>query len=188
MSAYSTGEAHELEAGWFFYSHNWDLTFHLMKRMSGKTVLDVGCGTGLALSLFRSALINLSFRGCEPTDAAADFWKKRGLLVDIGSAENLPYRDEEFDTVICSHVLEHLPDEQVALSELMRVARTRLIVVVPQGNVDEKNFGSPHLRYYNRVSFRDAISKQLPGNARMSLYLVPHPHMDNLVAEIDFEA
>lgn len=35
----------------------------------------------------------------------------------------LPYRDEEFDALICNNVLEHVPDDQAAMRELARVLK-----------------------------------------------------------------
>lgn len=45
----------------------------------------------------------------------------------------MTFPNEEFGAVICSHVLEHIPDDRKALSELARVIRPggRLIVQVP---------------------------------------------------------
>ncbi len=37
--------------------------------------------------------------------------------------ESFPFADREFDYVICSHVMEHVPDVQAFASELFRVAR-----------------------------------------------------------------
>jgi SAM-dependent methyltransferase len=42
------------------------------------------------------------------------------LQADITS---LPFRDEQFDVIICSHVLEHIEDDAKALSELHRVLK-----------------------------------------------------------------
>jgi hypothetical protein len=36
----------------------------------------------------------------------------------------LPFADASFDVVLCSHVLEHVPDDQKAMDELFRVLRT----------------------------------------------------------------
>ncbi len=42
--------------------------------------------------------------------------------VDIqASLENLPFADQTFDAVICSHVLEHVPDDQKAMREIARI-------------------------------------------------------------------
>lgn len=39
------------------------------------------------------------------------------------SGDKFPFEDNEFDYVICSHVLEHVPNVDVFLSELQRVAK-----------------------------------------------------------------
>lgn len=36
---------------------------------------------------------------------------------------DLPFPDESFDVVLCNHVLEHVPDDRKAVSELFRVLR-----------------------------------------------------------------
>jgi SAM-dependent methyltransferase len=45
-------------------------------------------------------------------------------LVNVGAAaEALPFRDEQFDFVICTQVLEYLPDPGLAVAEIKRVLR-----------------------------------------------------------------
>ena len=46
--------------------------------------------------------------------------------------EALPFRDKSFDTTICLHTLEHVRNLHAAVSELKRVSRKRLIVIVPR--------------------------------------------------------
>ncbi len=36
---------------------------------------------------------------------------------------NLPFKDNEFDIILCNHVLEHIPDDTKAMQELYRVIR-----------------------------------------------------------------
>jgi Methyltransferase domain len=47
--------------------------------------------------------------------------------------EALPYLDQSFDLLFCSHVLEHIPDDQRAMHEIWRVLRPGgiAIVIVP---------------------------------------------------------
>jgi SAM-dependent methyltransferase len=56
-----------------------------------------------------------------------------GLVLDVGSGDKpswrLPFADCFFDYVICSHVLEHVPDPAAVIGELTRVARAGYIEV-----------------------------------------------------------
>jgi SAM-dependent methyltransferase len=36
---------------------------------------------------------------------------------------NLPFKDNEFDVILCNHVLEHIPDDTKAMHELYRVLK-----------------------------------------------------------------
>lgn len=54
------------------------------------------------------------------------------LLVSAAALPHLPFADAAFDTVVCAHTLEHVPRVHEASAELRRVARKRLIVVVPR--------------------------------------------------------
>lgn len=36
---------------------------------------------------------------------------------------NLPFENDDFDVILCNHVLEHIPDHEKALSELFRVMK-----------------------------------------------------------------
>lgn len=81
--------------------------------------------------------------------------------------QNLPYADGSFDLILCSHVLEHVPDDRRALRELHRVLSPQglLLLLVPVRSEAktyedpsitspedrEKHFGQfDHLRWYGR--------------------------------------
>ncbi len=36
---------------------------------------------------------------------------------------NLPFKDDEFDIILCNHVLEHIPDDTKAMQELYRILK-----------------------------------------------------------------
>jgi SAM-dependent methyltransferase len=80
-------------------------------------VLDIGSGSGPNL---RSNVLCDKF----PWDGAERHG--RPILLDrpfvSGDAERLPFADNAFDFVICSHVLEHLEHPERAIAELQRVA------------------------------------------------------------------
>ena len=103
--------------------------------VEGRTVLDVGTGTG------RAALA-LAARGARVTgiDASAEMLAvaerraaSAGLDVRFvrGDAHHLDVPDRAFDAVICLRVLMHTPDWRQSLAELCRVARGRVVLDYP---------------------------------------------------------
>lgn len=84
-------------------------------------ILDVGCGTGAnleMLSQFGSA------EGVDVSDEALEFCRRKGLVVQKGLAEKLPYADETFDITTALDVVEHLDDDIAGLKEMHRVTKT----------------------------------------------------------------
>ena len=181
---YTLKEIDALEEGWFFYDHAWSLLFDVINKIEGQSVLDVGCGTGIAAAIIKVCHPALKVVGVEPNDNAAEIWKSRNLTVKIGSATNLPFADDEFDCVISSHVVEHIDDDVLAIKEILRVSKRKAIIIVPEGDVDAKNFGAPHLHIYNRKNFSDIVKKVIPDSCRSKFSIIPHIHMSNLVAEV----
>jgi SAM-dependent methyltransferase len=55
---------------------------------------------------------------------------------------NLPFKDNEFDIILCNHVLEHIPDDTKAMQELYRVMKIGGYGVfqIPQDLTREKTF------------------------------------------------
>ena len=57
-----------------------------------------------------------------------------------GAADKIPFRKNSYDVVISVDVLEHLPTErrEKAITEMIRVAKKLAIIVVPAGELSEK--------------------------------------------------
>lgn len=51
-------------------------------------------------------------------------WKEGALL-------NIPFVDKSFDLVICTHAIEHIRDYKRAITELKRVAKRYIIIIMP---------------------------------------------------------
>jgi ubiquinone/menaquinone biosynthesis C-methylase UbiE len=182
---YDIEQLQALEDGWFFYDHAWSLLLEIIRSIEGDSILDVGCGTGVALSIMKALFPWRKCRGIDPSADATPIWQARGLEVDIGSATHLPYPDCSWDSVFTSHVMEHVDDDQKALREIVRVTRRRAIIVVPDGDAGAKNFGTPHLRTYNRVNFKTLIEGSAGKDFEIKIYSLPHIHMSNLIAILD---
>jgi len=96
--------------------------------------LDVGCGAGHNLQLAKDAK-QCKTQGIDPDPGAHgvgrfDFNNTSANNIVQGYAENLPYHDSLFDTVFCSHVLEHVNDEQKSLLEIKRVLKEDGIAII----------------------------------------------------------
>jgi SAM-dependent methyltransferase len=55
---------------------------------------------------------------------------------------NLPFKDNEFDFILCNHVLEHIPNDTKAMQELFRILRPggTAILQIPQNLGRDKTF------------------------------------------------
>jgi len=103
----------------------------ILADITGERIADVGCGRGWLAR--RIAELHPS-RACVGIDIApppADDLPDNLSFVE-GWLGRLTFADASFDTVICAHTLEHVPDLVTALHDLRRMARQRLIIVVPQ--------------------------------------------------------
>jgi len=99
--------------------------------LSGKRVLDVGCGTGIVsfLALDRGAAEVVGgdysagiLRHCVAAARERGEGKASVAFLQL-DAERLPVADASFDAVVSSMVLGFLPDQPRAVAEMARVAR-----------------------------------------------------------------
>jgi SAM-dependent methyltransferase len=92
----------------------------LNKPASETRILDIGCGTGANLEML-SQFGNAE--GVDVSDAALEFCRGKGLSVQMGLAEKLPFEDETFDLTTALDVVEHLDDDIAGLKEMLRVTK-----------------------------------------------------------------
>jgi len=126
-----------------------DCVARILADIEGESILDVGCGTGVLLQRIESRaggkelkLVGVDFQIEETLRdrmPSVDFYESR--------VEALPFDDNSIDTVICTHVLEHILDIRAAVRELRRVARHRLLIVVPKEREYRFTF-NPHLHFF----------------------------------------
>lgn len=109
-------------------------------------VIDVGCGAGRhAFEAYRRGADVVAFdrdaselRSVETLLQAmaeeGEASATASATAVLGDALNLPYADETFDCVIASEILEHIPQDDAAIAELVRVLKVggTLAVSVPR--------------------------------------------------------
>jgi SAM-dependent methyltransferase len=133
----------------------------IIESIKGHSVCDIGCGTGALLSRIQSARPKLS-RLTGVDFVIDDASRLAGIEYVAAKVEALPFADGEFDTVICTHVIEHILDYQQAIAELRRIAKRRLIIVVPREREYRYTF-NPHFNFFPYThSFLRAVNPVPP--------------------------
>lgn len=101
----------------------------------GDTVLDLGCGEGRHVhAMYHHKVchvvgLDLAFDDVKKTREGfvhcpdMDPETKRLNTLSVGNALSLPFADNSFDKVLCSEVMEHIPDYIQALSEVERILK-----------------------------------------------------------------
>jgi SAM-dependent methyltransferase len=120
--------------------------FDRLGLAAGDRALDMGCGAGRhAFEMYRRGgdVIAFDQDGDELAGVLEMFGAMRdqgevpaGAEADIkqGDALSLPFADAEFDRVVAAEVLEHIPEDEAAIAELVRVLRPggTMAVTVPR--------------------------------------------------------
>ncbi|MGC1420379.1 MAG: class I SAM-dependent methyltransferase [Acidimicrobiales bacterium] len=140
----------------------------------GETMLDLGCGFGRHAfeAARRGAVVVALDAGHDEVEgvvkmfaamvAAGELSSETSHTASVqGDALHLPFADATFDRVICSEVLEHIPDDAGAMHELVRVLRPggTMAVTVPRFGPELINWAlsdeyhnvpGGHIRIYRR--------------------------------------
>ena len=122
--------------------------FARLRLEPGDRVLDLGCGTGRHLRATRrvpsvigialdlgmdevTATVNaITLMDRTPARDGGSVAGAGPWLAVQGDTFHLPFADRSFDCVIASEVLEHLPDDAAAISEVSRVLRANGVLAV----------------------------------------------------------
>lgn len=113
----------------YIFSRQKELILDLAMPHAGERMLDVGCGTGNYLQIFREKWCSVTGIDCSTAMLEASR-KIMGEHVDLheGKAEDLPFSDDEFDIVTIINALETSPNPQKAIAEAIRVCRDRIFI------------------------------------------------------------
>jgi ubiquinone/menaquinone biosynthesis C-methylase UbiE len=135
--------------------HWWDEEFteflaETLRPRPGNTILDVGCGEGLAeVSIGRLHISQIRLVGVDlavsKVIAAARETASHNQRVRFAAADacHLPFATGAFDSLFCVAVLQHVADVNLALAECARVtARSGRVVAVEPDNSARYGFSS----------------------------------------------
>lgn len=103
----------------------------IIQRLAHESILDVGAGTGRAVTFLTEQFPNSRVVGIEPAVAQRDQAYAKGISPNVlieGDALSLPFHDDEFDWVIETGVLHHIKDFPKAVEEMCRVAKQGIMI------------------------------------------------------------
>ena len=134
---------------------------HALGPLAGRTVLDVGCGTGFVTAALERS--GMRVVGIDMHEVGLQFARPRmrGPLI-CATATTLPFRDQ-FEVAMLCDVIEHCPDDVLVLRDTSRAIRPggSIVVTVPAHqalwtSVDDI---SGHKRRYDARMLRAAIER-----------------------------
>ena len=105
---------------------NLKLILENLKTERGR-LADIGCGNGYLLKKIREINPNLELCG---VDVRQDK-NFTDIAFKNGNIAKLDFADNQFDIVTCTHTIEHIINVEAAFSELIRITKRTLIIVVP---------------------------------------------------------
>ena len=149
----------------------------------GDKILDLGCGFGrhafeaarrgahvVALDAGEDEVNGVLNTFAAMVDAGELPAETTKVGVVQGDALNLPFPDGTFDRVICSEVLEHIPNDVGAMAELTRVLRPggTMAITIPRWGPELINWAlsdeyhmtpGGHVRIYRRSVVQGRLEK-----------------------------
>jgi ubiquinone/menaquinone biosynthesis C-methylase UbiE len=129
-------------------------------------ILDAGCGTGLNLRHLPEGST-----GVDINPRNIEVLRKRlpNHIVVEGDVEALPFEDASFGTILCTEVIEHIPDPSAALAEYRRVLQPGGVLIgsVPARSAIWKlrflSSTCPHSEPFHNEYLPDEVRAMLAG-------------------------
>lgn len=105
------------------------LILNMLDPSRGRTLLDIGCGSGLRLAPLIEKGVGVT--GLDPSPYMLDMGKenfKDKIQFHRGFGESLPFEDNAFHYVTLINTLEYVQDPQKVMEEAGRVAKDRIFI------------------------------------------------------------
>ncbi len=114
----------------------------LIRRHARGNALDIGCGTGYNLQLLEKNTNVASITGIDSSAEMAKIAKTNtNAKIICADCHALPFRDNEFDTIICFNTLNFLQEK--AIVEMARMLKPGGTAIVSAGSIYD-NDGKRH--------------------------------------------
>ena len=121
----------------------------ILRYIKPRSIIDVGCGNGFLLKKIRDRNKSVELNGTEIviSKEIKEKLKTKKIKIFEKNLENINGFKKKYDTVICSHVLEHVLDINLAYTNLKKICKKRVIIVVPRERPYEYTFNG-HIHFF----------------------------------------
>ena len=115
---------------------------NLQDNLTGKLVLEAGCGAGrfTEVLLKKGAILVSSDLSSAVEVNAENFPLTDKHLVIQADINDMPYADESFDVVICLGVIQHTPDTEKTIEDLYKLVKKGGTLVIDHYSFDRSNY------------------------------------------------
>ncbi|MDD5597376.1 MAG: class I SAM-dependent methyltransferase [Victivallaceae bacterium] len=145
---------------------------NILSGMEYRSFLDAGCGEGITIQRLAD-LLPPQVTAFDINPVCIEYAAPRSPSVNFCVADitQTPFKDKSFDLTISLEVLEHLPQPEKGLQELLRITREHIVLSVPDepyftlGSLMRgkylKNFGRhpEHINSWNSRTFGKFIAE-----------------------------
>lgn len=147
-----------------------DLVPLVERRTQGRTVLDIGCGSGSLLAAFKER--GWQVFGIDPVPAWTEFARRlvggtdRTIVTGQYGPESFP--GQRFALILFSHTVEHIPDpipmlrmmhRHLAEDGLLFVAAPDLLQPPSKDKLFRGHLAGAHVRLYSRRALRTVLAR-----------------------------
>jgi ubiquinone/menaquinone biosynthesis C-methylase UbiE len=109
------------------------LVLNAIKARKSDKILEVGCGEAYVLRKIKNGVVV----GIDISDAALKYAKKRlkednnaKILLLRADAQKMPFKDNSFDKIICTELLEHVTNPEKVIEEIARISKINGTIVL----------------------------------------------------------
>jgi uncharacterized protein (TIRG00374 family) len=150
----------------FWQRRRTDTIKKMLVASNGDTILDIGCGSGVQLRALETAKPNLLI-GTDLNRNALIYAKNKNIPQSefiIADAQNLPFKSETVNRIICAEIIEHLNEPELMIGETQRVLKNGGSIVITTPNEHSiwglyeffwdafgrgRNYGETHLKFFS---------------------------------------
>ena len=139
--------------------HTRRLIRSILSGLYYRSVVDIGCGEGTLLRNLFGDRNDMRKVGTDLSPLAVDMASRKNPGIEFKTLDlvndALP---ERFDLVICSEVIEHIPDDQAAIRNLAEMTGKYLVITTLGGSMRRHEPDIGHLRNYDPEALKAAVS------------------------------